>query len=78
MVIIVILCAAAWLGQALKDGANVKWQQTEWITLKQKAMNDKKKETATREYYITYSPEVIEQARKYALAMSEARSKQSR
>ena len=41
-------------------------------------MNDKKNETATREYYVTYSPEVIEQARKYAFAMSEARSNQSR
>lgn len=37
-------------------------------------MNDKKKETASRDIYITYSPEVIEQARKYAVAMSEARS----
>lgn len=30
------------------------------------------------EVYVTYSPEVIEQARKYAVAMSEARSKQPR
>lgn len=41
-------------------------------------MNDKKKETTAREYYITYSPEVIEQARRYAVAMSEARSKKPR
>lgn len=41
-------------------------------------MNDKKNETATREYYVTYSPEVMKQARKYAVAMSEARSKQPR
>lgn len=36
-------------------------------------MNDKKKETNTKEYYIKYSPEGVENARKYALAMSEAR-----
>jgi post-segregation antitoxin (ccd killing protein) len=38
-------------------------------------MNDKKRETDTRDIYITYSSEVIEQARKYAVAMSEARIK---
>lgn len=38
-------------------------------------MNDKKRETDTRDIYITYSPEVIEQARKYAVAMSETRVK---
>lgn len=38
-------------------------------------MNDKKKETTSGDIYITYSPEVIEQARKYAVAMSEARGK---
>lgn len=41
-------------------------------------MNDKRKETVSQDIYIAYSPEVIEQARKYAVAMSEARSKQSR
>lgn len=39
-------------------------------------MNDKKRESDTRGYYITYSPEVIKQAENYALAMNEARIKQ--
>lgn len=33
-------------------------------------MNDKKKDRTTRDCYITYSPELVREAREYALSKS--------